>query len=125
MKKILILNDELGTQMQIYLALCDVYKVEIAEDLESVMYYLRKMQPEIFLLDYNLEKFKNNGKTSLDLIRKVRKKYRDLKIVMLMEADDKCFENEVQEHGADGILYKPIKTKHLISNLKRLETALN
>lgn len=124
MKKVLILNAELGTQMQIYLALCDVYKVEIAENIESVMYYLRKSKPEILVLDYDLEDLQSNGKTGADIARKVKKKYNDLKIMMVMNSEDKRLEDKVQEHGADGFLYKPIKNRHLISHVRRLATTI-
>ena len=106
--------------MQIYLALCDAYKVEIAEDLESVMYYLRKMKPEIFLVDYDLEQLNSNGKDGIDLLKKIKKKYRDLKIVLLMEAEHKTFEESAHASGADGVLYKPIKNRNLITNVNKL-----
>jgi len=122
MKKILILNCELGTQMQIYLALCDAYKIEIAEDIEAVMYYLRKMRPEIILLDYHLDESHSNVKTGLDLARKLKKKYCDLKIMMLVDDAEVEFEFEGADRIADGILHKPIKNSHLISNMRRLAT---
>lgn len=120
MKKILILNSELGTQMQIYLALCDAYKIEIAENIESVMYYLRKMKPEIFVLDYNLEEFDTNGRTSADLVKKIKRKYSQLKVMMVLESEDKELESLVQKFGADGVITKPIKNRNLISHVKKL-----
>ncbi len=120
MKKILILNTELGTQMQIYLALCDAYKIEIAENIESVMYYLRKMRPEIFLLDYNLEQFQPSEKTGADLVKKIKKKYGDLKIMMILDTEDQEHEDMAQQHGADEILFKPIKNRNLISHMRKL-----
>jgi len=125
MKKILILNCELGTQMQIYLALCDAYKIEIAEDIEAVMYYLRKMRPEIILLDYHLDESHSNVKTGLDLAKKLKKKYGDLKIMMLVDDEEMNFESEEGELIADGILHKPIKNSHLISNMRRLAATPN
>ena len=115
-----MLHEELGTQMQIYLALCDAYKVEIAENVESAMYLLRKTKPEILLIDYNLDQFTSNGKTGVDFIRKVKKKYNDLKIMMIMDTYE---ELQLQEHGADEVLCKPIRNRNLISNVKRLAGA--
>lgn len=109
--------------MQIYLALSDAYRVEIAESVESAMYLLRKMKPEILLLDYNFDQLKSNGKTGVDFIKKVKKKYMDLKVMMILENKDKKHESEVHENGADGVLYTPIKNRNLISNVKRLATA--
>jgi DNA-binding response OmpR family regulator len=120
MKRIVILNDELKTQMQIYLALCDAYRVEIAEDVEAVMYMLRKMHPEILLLDYDLEHFRRNGKSSIDFLRKIRKKYTGLKIMMLLGDEDRADEDKIQEYGADGILYKPVKNRRLLKTIKSL-----
>lgn len=120
MKRIVILNEELGSQMRIYLALCDAYQVEIAESVESVMYLLRKIKPEILLMEYNLEQFKANGRSGLDFIRKVKKKYQSLKVVTILDNKDKPFEAEIQQNGADGILYKPIKVRSLITHVNNL-----
>jgi len=120
MKRIVLLNDELKTQMQIYLALCDVYRVEVAEDVEAVMYMLRKMQPEILLLDYDLEHFRSNGKTCIDFLRKIKKKYAGLKVMMLLEGEDPDLEEKIQEHCGDCVLYKPVKNRHLRRRIKSL-----
>ncbi len=115
-----MLHEDLGTQMQIYLALCDAYKVEIAENVESAMYLLWKTKPEIILLDYKLDQFTSNGKTGVDFIRKVKKKYIDLKVIMIMDNNDQI---QIQEHGVDEVLYKPIRNRSLISNVKKLTGA--
>lgn len=123
MTTIIMLNEELGSQMQIYLALCDVYRVEIAENVESAMYMLRKIRPEILLMDYNLNHFKNNGKTGIDFIKKVKRKYHDLKVVTILDTKDREKEIEIQQNGADEVLYRPIKNKSLITNVKKLAAA--
>lgn len=123
MKKIVMLNEELGTQMQIYLALCDVYRVEIAENTEAAMYLLRKMKPEILVLDFNLEQFTGNGKTGIDFVKKVKKKYQHLKVMMVLGNGDKKYEAEIQKQGVDIIVYKPIKDRHLLNNVKRMVPA--
>lgn len=120
MKKILMLNEDLGSQMQMYLALCDAYKVEIAENVESVMYLLRKLQPAILLMDYNLEQLRVNGKSGLDFLKKIKRKYNNLKVVTILDNKDKPFESEIQQNGADGILYKPIRVRSLITHVNNL-----
>jgi DNA-binding response OmpR family regulator len=123
MTKIVLLNEELKTQMQIYLALCDAYRVEIAEDPEAVMYMLRKLRPQILLLDFTLEHFQSNGKTTIDFLKKIKKKYRDLKVMMLLDDEEKEHEESVQAFGADSVLYKPVKNKHLLRNVRKLSAA--
>ena len=120
MKKIVILNSELGCQMQIYLALCDLYKVEIAENLESVLYLLRRDKPEILLMDFNSEQFKTNGNSGLRFLKKVKKKYNNVKVLTILDDNHKSLETEIQQNGADVILYKPIKNRNLISYVKKL-----
>jgi len=124
MKKILILNSELGTQMQIYLALCDAYKVEIAENIQSVMYQLRKMKPEILLLDYNLEELTQNGKTASDLVRKVKKKYENLKVVLIVDDETPLLSSGGENFGADSVLCRPIQNRNLITNVNKLATTV-
>lgn len=120
-----MLNGELGSQMQIYLALCDSYNVEIAENVESAMYLLRKVKPEILLMDLNLDQSKANGKLGLDFLKKVKKKYSSLKVVTILDHKDKPYESEIQLNGADGVLYKPIKVRILISHVRKLASATN
>ncbi|NIR47785.1 response regulator transcription factor [candidate division KSB1 bacterium] len=120
MTKIVLLNDELGSQMQIYLALCDSYKIEIAENIQSAMYLLRKAKPHILLMDYDFNQFRTNGKTGIDFIKKVKKKYSKLKVMTILEDEHKSLEGTIQQNGADGVLYKPIKNKQLVSDLQKL-----
>jgi len=121
MKKIVLLHEELGTQMQIYLALCDVYRVEIAENIESAMYMLRKFRPEILLLDYNLSYF-SNGKKGVDFIRKIKRKYHDLKVVVILEGTERQDVDAFEGEDIDSVICKPIKNRNLISNVKKLST---
>lgn len=111
--------------MQIYLALCDQYKIEIAESLESVMYLLRKERPEILLFDFNLDYFQSNGKSGIKFLRKIKKKYHSLKVLTILENKDKSLETEIQNNGADGILYKPIKNRNLITYLNKIFNTVN
>jgi len=121
MTKIVMLNEDLHSQMQIYLELCDRYIIEIAENVEAAMYLLRKMRPEILLMDYDLNQFKTNGKTSVDFVKKVKRKYHDLKVIMILDNHQKPQEPEIQDNGADTVLYKPIKNRNLLTNVRKLE----
>ncbi len=125
MTRIVLLNDELGSQMQIYLALCDGYSIEIAESVEAAMYLLRKLRPEILVMDYDLTHFRARGKQGIDFIRKVKRKYNHLKIVTILDDKDKVYETEIQQNGADGIVYRPLKNRHIILNVKKVEESLN
>ena len=121
MTKIVMLNEDLHSQMQIYLELCDRYIIEIAENVEAAMYLLRKMRPEILLMDYDLNQFKTNGKTGVDFVKKVKRKYHDLKVIVILDNHQKPLEPEIQDNGADTVLYKPIKNRNLLTNVRKLE----
>jgi DNA-binding NarL/FixJ family response regulator len=123
MTKVVLLNEELGSQMQIYLALCEDFSVEIAESLEATMYLLRKLRPEVLLCDYHLECFTTNGKSGIDFIRRIKRKYSQLKVVTILTEEDRPYESEIQRDGADGVIYKPIRNRLLIANIKKLVTS--
>lgn len=106
--------------MQIYLALCDKYAIEIAENVRSAMYLLRKMKPEILLMEYSIEQLNHNGHSPIKFLKKVKRKYNDLKVVTILDDKDENLAKEVQSNGADEVLYKPIKNRFLISRMRKL-----
>ncbi|HEX9652379.1 MAG TPA: hypothetical protein VGA99_01605, partial [bacterium] len=52
-------------------------------------------------------------------------KYNYLKIVTILDDKDKPHESEIQQNGADGIIYRPIKNRHVVINVKKIEESLS
>ncbi len=121
MTRIILLDDELESQMRIYLALRDKYRVEIAEDGHAVMAMVRKLQPDLLLLGLQPSSQWNDRRSGLQLIEKLKRKYKDLKIVTILDSRNHKLEREVLSKGADGFVVRPIRTRALLSQMKALE----
>lgn len=120
MKKIVMLIEELGSQMRIHLALCDLYNILFAENIEATMYFLRRAKPDLLLLDFDLKPFRANRQRAIDLIGKIKGKYEDLKVVTILNQAERIAESDVQLCGADAVLQRPIETENLIVKLSEL-----
>lgn len=120
MKKIVMLIEELGSQMRIHLALCDLYNILFAENIEATMYFLRRAKPDLLLLDFDLKPFRANRQSAIDLIGKIKGKYEDLKVVTILNQAERIAESDVQLCGADAVLQRPIETENLIVKLSEL-----
>lgn len=120
MNRIIILNEELESQMRMYLALCDRYRVEIAEDEATMMRMIRRKNPKLVFLDAKYSGYTNNGKTIFKTIEKIKRKYHHLKIVTILDGDDRSLFDRVQKIGSDRILLRPIneaKVKQSVGEL--------
>ena len=120
MKKIVMLIEELGSQMRIHLALCDLYNILFAENIEATMYFLRRAKPDLLLIDFDLKPFKADHQRAIDLIGKIKGKYEDLKVVTILNHTEHIAESDVQLCGADAVLHRPIETENLIVKLSGL-----
>ena len=120
MNRIIILNEELESQMRMYLALCDRYRVEIAENEANLMRMIRRKNPKLIFLDAKYSGFINNGKSVCKTIQKIRNKYENLKIVTIMDGDDHKLMNRVREFGSDSVLLRPINESKVVQSVKDL-----
>ena len=117
MNRIIILNEELESQMRMYLALCDRFRVDIAEDEANLMRMIRRKKPRVVMLDANFSGFNNNGKSVYKTIEKIKKKYQDLKIITIVDGSDRRTLDKIYEVGSDGILMKPIEESDVIQSV--------
>jgi len=107
MNRIIILNGELETQMQLYLSLCDNYRVEIAEDEAQLMRMIRRKKPELIFLDADFSGFSVAGKSLPKMILKLKKKYQELKIITISNAESALSLRNKETNGSDRILIRP------------------
>lgn len=101
MKRIIILNEELETQMRMYLALSTRYKVEIAEDEAMLMRMIRRKKPRLIFLDGEYSGYSREGKSITKTVQKIKKKYHELQVISIMNTRTKGAAN------SDRILYHP------------------
>ena len=106
--------------MRIHLALCDLYNILFAENIEATMYFLRRAKPDLVLVDFDLKPFREDHQRAIDLIGKIKGKYEDLKVVTILNQAERFAESDVQICGADAVLQRPIETENLIVKLSEL-----
>ncbi|MDQ7054724.1 MAG: response regulator [candidate division KSB1 bacterium] len=124
MNRIIILNEELESQMRMYLSLCDRYRVEIAEDEANLMRMIRRKNPKLVFIDADYSGFNGNGKTVFKTIQKIKKKYKDLKVVAIMQSNDRKMLEKVHEVGGDGVLLRPIHEDEVLESVDRILPSL-
>ena len=118
MNRIIILDEELESQMRMYLALCNSYRVEIAEDEATLMRMIRRKNPKLILLDANYSGFNNNGKSIHKTIEKIKKKYNNLKVVTILDRDDTELHLSTTEEASDAVLLRPIDESNVLKRVK-------
>ena len=120
MDRIVILNEELESQMRIYLALCDRYRVEVAEDEPALMRMIRRKNPQLIFLDAALSAYKNNGKSICKAVSKIRRKYNHLKIITVLDPEQEAIQKKLQDIGSDHILFRPLSETGVVQSVSTL-----
>ncbi|KAA3659289.1 MAG: hypothetical protein DWQ10_09145 [Calditrichaeota bacterium] len=105
MKRIIILNEDLETQMRMYLALSTRYKVEIAEDEAMLMRMIRRKKPRLIFLDGEYSGYAREGKSITKTVRKIKKKYNELHVIAVLNS------HANKETNSDHVLYHPVNEK--------------
>jgi DNA-binding NtrC family response regulator len=117
--KILIFNDELRSEMQMYLALSNKHQVEIAADERELFRLLDRKRTDLMFLD--LGPRQESGKRArfgFDLLEKITQKHPDLKVVGICDQNDETSAKEADQRGVRQILTRPIKNRELLQLLE-------
>ena len=117
MDRIIILNEELESQMRIYLALCDHFRVEVAEDEPTLMRMIRRKNPQLVFLDAALSTYKSNGKSICKAVSKIRRKYNHLKIITILDPEQTAIQEKVCDVGSDQILFRPLTETGVVQSV--------
>jgi DNA-binding response OmpR family regulator len=117
MNRIIMLNEDLESQMRMYLALCPRYRIEIAENELSLMRLLRRKKPQLLLLDAHYSRFNNNGKSVTKMVEKIKRKYNQLPVLTIINDDAERLGRNLQQRGADGWITRQIRTDDLLQRV--------
>jgi DNA-binding response OmpR family regulator len=102
MYRIIMLNEDLESQMRMYLALCPRYRVEIAENEIALMRLIRRKRPQLLLLDAHHSRLSQSGKSAGKLIEKIKHKHNRLRILAIVRSEQaRSHGAQMQQHGAD------------------------
>jgi DNA-binding NarL/FixJ family response regulator len=120
MNRIVMLNEDLESQMRMYLALCPRYRIEIAENELSLMRLLRRKKPQLLLLDAHYSRFNHNGRSVTKLVEKIKRKYSHLPVLTIINGDDEKLGQVLQQLGADGWISRRIQIDDLLQRVDNL-----
>jgi two-component system, NarL family, nitrate/nitrite response regulator NarL len=85
------------------------------ESAEEVLEFLKKDQPDILLTDYTLP-----GMTGLELFKKIRPMYPEIKVAVLSMHDESSVVRSILKEGVKGYLLKNIQQFELKNALKQI-----
>jgi PleD family two-component response regulator len=115
--KIVIFNDELRSEMQMYLTLCDRHKVEIAQDFEELMKLLEEEVADLTFLDLGPVAESERTIDPFEVARKVLEKHPQIKVVGICDQDDESVQKAAADHGIEKVITRPIKNRELLDAL--------
>jgi len=116
--KIIILNGELRSGMQMYLALSNHYKVEIALDDNDLMRLLEAETTDYTFLELDEEDSNCVNPKKFEIVDKILKKYPKTKVVGICDQNNQNIKNNISLHGINKVLIKPIKNRELFETIE-------
>ncbi len=116
--KIVILNEDLRSEMQMYLALSTLYDVEIAQDVEDLLYMLDQNHTDLTFFDLSTSDEHLKQKDRVSAVKKIRQKHPSVKFVGICDQSDRLLQKEAEKHGIDNFITRPIKNRELLELIK-------
>lgn len=120
MNRIVMLNEDLESQMRMYLALCPRYRIEIAESEVALMRLIRRKRPRLLLLDVHYSALNDDRKSVLKLLDKIKRKHSRLRVLAIVNGQDQRLVDQLVRRGVDGWVEKPIVDEDLLHHVNRL-----
>lgn len=123
MKKLLVVDDELGTLRAMYRVLkIQGYEVSAAnsvmEGLETIE-MLKNTSEELELVVADIQMPDQNG---MDLLLKVKELYPNLPVIIITAYGTEEVEKTFREAGCNDFIHKPFSIEALIGSIKKLES---
>ncbi|MGD8752378.1 MAG: response regulator transcription factor [Anaerolineales bacterium] len=91
----------------------DIEVVAEAEDGAEVLPSLAKTKTDVLLLDIKMK-----GQTGIDVARRVRQSYPDIKVIILTTYDDESYLHQALEAGVHGFLLKSVSHETLPDSIR-------
>ena len=121
--KILILNENLRSGMQMYLALSNHYQVEIAQDTEDLLRLVDEENPDFTFLDLCPEDSPPARNERVALAHKIIRRHPQVKIVGICDSHDRAFQKYLVDSGIGTIITRPIKNRELLRIIEKTPEA--
>ena len=91
----------------------EVETIGYAQNAESCMVFLSRMQPDVIFLDINLP-----DKNGIDVCKEIKTRYAAIKIIALSTFNQNSYINNMLENGADGYLLKNASKEEMLTAIQ-------
>ncbi len=113
--KIVIYNDELRSEMQMYLTLSRQHEVEIAQDMEDLLSLLEEEKADLTFLDLKPNAIESSKEIDVfEIAQKILKKHPQVKVVGICDRDESSLQVKAIKKGISEIITRPIKNRELL-----------
>ncbi len=115
--KIVILNGELQTGMQMYLALSTHFNVQVVQDTNDLLDILDSENTDFTFFDFCDEDGNCTDQKAFDIIDQIAYKHPATQIIGLYKQPDKTILQKAAEHGIKKMITKPVKNRELFRTI--------
>ncbi len=112
--KIVIFDEDLRSEMQMYLALSNHYEVTVAEDEDDLMQLLDQDAADLTFLDLDSGEKKKAQKKSLEIATKIQKKHPKIELVGICDNRNADITQLAAGMGIKRVVTRPIKNRELL-----------
>lgn len=120
MKKIIMLNDDLESQMRMYLTLIPQYRIDIAENEVILMRMLRRKKPKLLMIDASYRNPRHQGRSVVSLVEKIKQKYNRLFILTVVDHDTQKLIPKLKQVGVEGWIERTAEADTLLERVNTL-----
>ena len=116
--KIVIFNEDLRSEMQMYLALSNHYDVSIAEDEDDLMQLLENHAADYTFLDLDCgETQRGRSKKALEIASRIQEKHPKIELVGICDTQDDTLTQMAAGIGIKRVVTRPIKNREVLEAL--------
>jgi DNA-binding NtrC family response regulator len=113
--KIVIFNDELRSEMQMYLMLSNLHDVVVARDMDDLLQLLDEQTADLTFVDLTVRKDDGGHQwDGLDFASQIRRQFPGLKLVGIYDQGDSIVPERAEDCGITEFITRPIKNRELL-----------
>ena len=112
--KIVIFDEDLRSEMQMYLALSNHYDVSVAEDEDDLMQLLDKDAADFTFLDLDSGEKKKKSSKSIEIASRIQQKHPKIELVGICDNRNPSITELAAGMGIKRVVTRPIKNRELM-----------
>ena len=118
--KIVIFNDELRSEMQMYLTLSNRHNVEVAQDVDDLMQLLEQESTDFTFLGLDDKSIPKANEKAFEIASRIQAKHPKIKVVGICDRKTQVLQKKAAYHGINRVITRPIKNRELLAALENI-----